>query len=1082
MRRACLSLLLLALLPTLSSCGPGPTIVSGPQPASFGQGGQAGAAGELPVVDVKWEAEPALPEEPLVIAARGKGAPMSLTSPDGAGLEITSMQVAAAVQDPLAFTEYHFVFKNPEPRTIEGRFEIVLPPGATISRFAMRNADGWKEGEVVEQQAARIAYEDFLHRKADPALLEKQAGNRFSARVFPIPASGEKEIIVSYSQALGSRTDPYRVFLRGLPRIKQFEMRVIEARRAESPRAHAFKGADFRPERDFVLQLGGKAVESPGLRHEELAVARVTPVAEDKPTPVRDLLVLLDTSASRALDLAAQVERLAGVLNALPEDRGADVAIAVACFDQGLEPVYVGPKKNFGRKELDAILSRKALGASDLGLALESAAAFAKKQGGRFTRALLVTDGIPTAGPDNPSDIAAPLARLREAGIHRLDAIAAGGIRDEALLRRLTTGSFAEDGVVLDAAESPSALAGKLGRATVSGLAVRVPGAKWVYPEKLNGIQPGDEALVYAELPKGAPFEVEIKGPSGAVRRTVKADVAERPLLERALAKAKIESLSQERDASTDEKRRAALASEILSISTKFRVLSDFTSLLVLETDEDYARFGIDRRALADILVVGRSGIELLRRTGGPVMVAAPDKTPSKGVLDEEPDGDGVAEAENKPDSEQGGAPVATAAPAAGPPPPPPQAAPLSRDEIAREAAKPISQPEERPLPGPAPTAAAPRPGAPSAAGASRPSTTKSAPRPSIEVANPWGDVSPSSRPPRRPPSVAREPFDEDDDSDETTVAPYTGKFAEVMRRLENKKPNDALSFASAWRDEDAGDALALIGLGEAYEALGDSGQAARAFGSIIDLFPGRADLRRFAGARLERVSKGTDAVLWLAVDSYKKAVASRPDHPSGHRMLAYAFARAGRYEEAFEAIVAAFVRRYPSGRFAGVRRVLADDVGILAAAFVRANPERKGDVQKKLSELGVPMANRPSLRFVLTWETDANDVDFHIRDGRRGHAFFSKPRLRSGGELFADVTTGYGPECFAIDGRAAAYPYRLRAHYYSKGPMGYGMGKLEIVEHDGAGGIKLEERPFVVMTDRAFVDLGVVQGPLKGP
>jgi hypothetical protein len=40
---------------------------------------------------------------------------------------------------------------------------------------------------------------------------------------------------------------------------------------------------------------------------------------------------------------------------------------------------------------------------------------------------------------------------------------------------------------------------------------------------------------------------------------------------------------------------------------------------------------------------------------------------------------------------------------------------------------------------------------------------------------------------------------------------------------------------------------------------------------------------------------------------------------------------------------------------------------------------------------------------------------------------------------------------------------------------MGYGMGKLEIIEHDGKGSVTFEERPFVVMNDRAFVDLGAV-------
>ncbi len=41
---------------------------------------------------------------------------------------------------------------------------------------------------------------------------------------------------------------------------------------------------------------------------------------------------------------------------------------------------------------------------------------------------------------------------------------------------------------------------------------------------------------------------------------------------------------------------------------------------------------------------------------------------------------------------------------------------------------------------------------------------------------------------------------------------------------------------------------------------------------------------------------------------------------------------------------------------------------------------------------------------------------------------------------------------------------------------MGYGMGKLEIVDHDGRGGLKFDERPFIVMADHAFVDLGTIR------
>jgi hypothetical protein len=74
-------------------------------------------------------------------------------------------------------------------------------------------------------------------------------------------------------------------------------------------------------------------------------------------------------------------------------------------------------------------------------------------------------------------------------------------------------------------------------------------------------------------------------------------------------------------------------------------------------------------------------------------------------------------------------------------------------------------------------------------------------------------------------------------------------------------------------------------------------------------------------------------------------------------------------------------------------------------------------------------------------------------------------------------VTTGYGPECFAVndsESRSAA-PYRLKVHYYRRGPMGYGMGTVQVVRNDGEGKITVDPRPFVVMADDAMVDLGTV-------
>jgi hypothetical protein len=304
------------------------------------------------------------------------------------------------------------------------------------------------------------------------------------------------------------------------------------------------------------------------------------------------------------------------------------------------------------------------------------------------------------------------------------------------------------------------------------------------------------------------------------------------------------------------------------------------------------------------------------------------------------------------------------------------------------------------------------------------------------------------------------------------------------MSHIKRGTPKQALGVALVWREEQPGDVLALVALGESLEALGQRQWAARAYGSIIDLFPSRADLRRFAGERLDRLGLRDPAALTLAVDTYRKAKEQRPDHPASHRNLAYALLRHGQPEAAFDAIADGIRQQYPQGRFAGVERILPEDAGLIAAAWLRREPQKDSVIRQRVAGIGAELPLAGSLRFVLSWETDANDVDFHIHDGRGGHAFYSSRALPSGGELYADVTTGYGPECFTIGyprgGRAPAYPYTLKAHYYSRGPMGYGMGKLEIIEHDGAGNLKFDERPYVIMVDHAAVELGGVGGPLK--
>ncbi|MCA9553637.1 MAG: VWA domain-containing protein, partial [Myxococcales bacterium] len=553
---------------------------------------------------------------------RTTDSPLDLTASDGSGLELVSFEAKGVVEGPLAFTELHLVFRNPEPRVREGRFRVTLPEDASISRFAMKIGDRWQEGEVVERQKARRTYEDFLHRRQDPALLEQAAGNEFTARVFPIPANATKELIVSYSHELSDAAEPYRIPLAGLPQVQRLNIEVVVAKHEAAGAATSLGGTTVRhetvrvakenwvPDRDFEVQAQTPEGQL-ALRHENLVLARVTPELAAEPDLVHGVMVLVDTSASRALGFSSQVRLLSDLVAGLVRGAGADTPLMVAAFDQEVELIYEGTAGDFGAKAKEALHKRRALGASDLEGALSWAAEAGKQ---RYDRVLLITDGVATVGDTEGGGVQTAAKALGQAGVKRIDALALGGLRDADALKRIVTAGLDRDGVVLDGALPLPELGRRLSRSTTSGLKVEVDGASWVWPQTLDGVQPGDAVLVYADLPAGRPLRMKIGGHDVNLAADAVLE-APRPLLERAWVRARIQRLIAQRAAlAGDPDMGAALKNQIIELSTKYRVLSPFTALLVLETEWDYQRYGIARTALADILTVGGQGIEVLNR------------------------------------------------------------------------------------------------------------------------------------------------------------------------------------------------------------------------------------------------------------------------------------------------------------------------------------------------------------------------------------------------------------------------------------------------------------------------------------
>ncbi len=123
---------------------------------------------------------------------------------DSTTLKLTSLQVDVQIIGNYATTTYDMKFYNELNRTLEGELVFPLGEGQSVSRFAMDVNGKLREAVVVEKELARVAFESTVRQTIDPGLLEKTEGNNYKARVYPILPKSYKHIVLSFEQELAS--------------------------------------------------------------------------------------------------------------------------------------------------------------------------------------------------------------------------------------------------------------------------------------------------------------------------------------------------------------------------------------------------------------------------------------------------------------------------------------------------------------------------------------------------------------------------------------------------------------------------------------------------------------------------------------------------------------------------------------------------------------------------------------------------------------------------------------------------------------------------------------------------------------
>ena len=134
-------------------------------------------------------------------------------------LNLARHSVRVRIVGNVARTEIEEVFRNDSDHTLEGIYRFPLPPDAQIARLALDVEGRMEEGSFVERDRAAAIWRGVIrnatavHQRrndeefiwvpgpwTDPAILEWQRGGQFELRIFPIPAHGERRVVLAYTQ------------------------------------------------------------------------------------------------------------------------------------------------------------------------------------------------------------------------------------------------------------------------------------------------------------------------------------------------------------------------------------------------------------------------------------------------------------------------------------------------------------------------------------------------------------------------------------------------------------------------------------------------------------------------------------------------------------------------------------------------------------------------------------------------------------------------------------------------------------------------------------------------------------------
>lgn len=129
---------------------------------------------------------------------------LNVKGKDSSLVRLNQLKVAVKVVGNIAYTTTEMHFFNGTNRQMEAELLFPLPEGVSVSRYAIDINGKMREAVPVNKNKGKQVFEAIEHRRVDPGLLEKVEGNNFRTRIYPLMPGKERIVIIGYEQELSS--------------------------------------------------------------------------------------------------------------------------------------------------------------------------------------------------------------------------------------------------------------------------------------------------------------------------------------------------------------------------------------------------------------------------------------------------------------------------------------------------------------------------------------------------------------------------------------------------------------------------------------------------------------------------------------------------------------------------------------------------------------------------------------------------------------------------------------------------------------------------------------------------------------